>query len=162
MKELSRLQPNPGAKKKRKRIGRGPGSGRGGRSGRGQKGAGSRSGNSTPAWFEGGQMPLNRRVPKRGFEPLVRKQYAIVNVGDLDVFDKGGRVDCLTLREAGLVKKIGDGVKILGDGELKKKLDVVVHAYSSTAREKIEKAGGTAGLVIGPDKAGRKSKGGGN
>ncbi|NOZ01668.1 MAG: 50S ribosomal protein L15 [Deltaproteobacteria bacterium] len=160
MKELSRLRPNPGATRKRKRVGRGPGSGKGKTSGRGMKGQGSRTGKGKPAWFEGGQMPLQRRVPKRGFTPLVTKEFAVVNVGALEVFDDGARVDTGTLQAAGLVRKIGDGIKILGNGELTKKLDVVVHAYSSTARDKITKAGGTAGLVI--EKVGGAVKGGGN
>jgi len=162
MKELSRLQPNPGAHKKRKRIGRGVGSGTGKTSGRGMKGQGSRTGKGKPApWFEGGQMPLQRRIPKRGFEPLVRKEYTIVNVGALDAFEDGARVDSGILQAAGLVRKIGDGIKILGNGDLSKKLEVVAHAFSDTARQKIEKAGGSADLVVSKaDKAGKtKGKG---
>ena len=162
MKELSRLQPNPGAVKKRKRVGRGPGSGTGKTSGRGMKGQGSRTGKGKPAWFEGGQMPLQRRVPKRGFNPLVRKEFTVVNVGSLDVFEDGARVDSGTLQAAGLVRKIRDGIKILGKGDLSKKLEVVAHAFSTTARDKIVKAGGSAGLVIEKDDKAKSLKGGGN
>lgn len=151
MNELAGLQPVLGAKKNRKRVGRGPGSGHGRYSGRGIKGQGSRSGKGRPAWFEGGQMPMQRRVPKRGFRPLVRREYAVVNVGALEVFEDGARVDIGTLRAAGLVKQVKDGVKVLGEGELSRKLHVVAHAFSRQAKEKIERAGGTATLIVGQD-----------
>lgn len=151
MNELAGLKPVPGAKKNRKRVGRGPGSGHGRYSGRGIKGQGSRSGKGRPAWFEGGQMPMQRRVPKRGFRPLVRREYAVVNVGALEVFEDGARVDIGTLRAAGLVKQVKDGVKVLGEGELSRKLHVVAHAFSRQAKEKIERAGGTATLIVGQD-----------
>ena len=147
MKELSTLRPNRGATKTTKRLGRGIGSGLGKTSGRGHKGEGSRTGKGKPAWFEGGQMPLQRRVPKRGFKPLVRKEFAVVNVGALDAFEDGARVDCAALQTAGLVRKVGDGVKLLGEGDVSRKLHLVVHAYSQSAREKVEKAGGSVRLV---------------
>ena len=147
MKELSALRPNPGAKRPPKRVGRGPGSGHGKTSGKGHKGEESRTGKGKPPWFEGGQMPLQRRVPKRGFRPLARKEYAVVNVGSLEVFEDGASVDCAALQAAGLVRKIGDGVKLLGSGDLTRKLAVTVHAFSDPAREKVEKAGGTIRMV---------------
>jgi large subunit ribosomal protein L15 len=148
MKELSNLSPTPGSTKTRKRVGRGYGSGLGKTSGRGHKGAGARTGKGRPAYFEGGQMPLQRRLPKKGFKPLDTLEYSIVNVAALDVFPAGTKVDPPTLLAAGLVRKVGDGIKILGTGDLAKKLDVVAHAFSATARQKIEAAGGTAKLVI--------------
>ena len=160
MKELARLKPVPGAVKARKRVGRGPGSGKGKTAGRGQKGQGSRTGKGKPAWFEGGQMPLQRRVPKRGFEPLDRKRYAEVNVGVLEVFDDGARVDPGALQAAGIVKKIGHGIKVLGSGDLTRRLEVVAHAFSARAVEKIEKAGGSAILIAGEND--RPGEGGGN
>lgn len=148
MKELAHLKPVPGATKTRKRVGRGAGSGLGRTSGRGEKGQGSRSGKGRPAWFEGGQMPLQRRIPKRGFRPRVRREYAVVNVGALEVFEDGARVDAGTLRAAGLIRQVRDGLKILGHGDLRRRLHVTAHAFSRSARQKIEDAGGTAGLVV--------------
>ncbi len=139
---LSRLAPPPGARKKTKRVGRGPGSGLGKTSGRGQKGQKSRSGGGIARGFEGGQMPAQRRMPKRGFTNPFRKVLAIVNVGRLDGFEDGAVVDPEALVSSGIIKKVGDGVKILGKGELNKKLTIRAHAVSSSAREKIEKAGG--------------------
>lgn len=147
MKELSSLSPSPGAKKTRKRVGRGPGSGLGKTSGRGHKGQGARSGKGRPPWFEGGQMPLQRRIPKRGFRSFEHKEYAIINVRDLNKFENDMTVDIVALKEKGLVRKIGHGVKILGGGVLKKKLTVIAHAFSNSAKTKIEKAGGHAQLV---------------
>lgn len=148
MSGLSRLCRVPGAMKKRKRVGRGPGSGRGRYSGRGIKGQGQRSGKGKRPWFEGGQMPLVRRVPKRGFRPLARKEFVIVNLDTLARrFEDNATVDVAALREAGLIKNVRDGVKVLGRGEPGKRLHVVAHAFSSSAKEKIEKAGGTARLV---------------
>lgn len=156
MKELARLRPVPGATKTRKRVGRGAGSGLGRTSGRGEKGQGARTGKGHPAWFEGGQMPLQRRIPKRGFRPLVRRAYAIVNVGSLEVFEDGARVDAGTLRAAGLVRQVQDGIKVLGHGDLTRKVHVTAHAFSRSAREKIERAGGTATLIMEtPDSSGR-------
>ncbi len=140
---LGRLAPPPGARKKGKRVGRGPGSGLGKTCGSGQKGQNSRSGGGVGRGFEGGQMPAQRRMPKRGFTNPFRKVYSVVNVETLDRFEEGAVVDLETLMSSGVVKKMNDGVKILGKGELTKKLNVRAHAASSAAREKIEKAGGT-------------------
>jgi large subunit ribosomal protein L15 len=154
MKELSKLSPIPGSTKTRKRVGRGYGSGLGKTSGRGHKGTGARTGKGHPAYFEGGQMPLQRRLPKIGFRPLNHVEFAVVNVGALDIFPDGTRVDPASLQAAGLVRKIGDGVKVLGTGDLAKKLDVVAHAFSEAARQKIVAAGGTARLVVEIEDAG--------
>jgi large subunit ribosomal protein L15 len=141
--ELSNLKPKKGARHAKKRVGRGPGSGHGKTSGRGEKGQKSRSGYSGKRGFEGGQMPLHRRLPKRGFTNIFKKDYAVVNVSDLERFDNGLSIDETTLRQAGLVKGSHDGVKVLGDGELSKKLTVSATKFSKSAREIIEKAGGT-------------------
>jgi large subunit ribosomal protein L15 len=141
--ELNNLKPKKGARHAPKRLGRGPGSGHGKTAGRGEKGQKSRSGYSGKRGFEGGQMPLHRRLPKRGFTNIFKKDYAVVNVSDLERFDTGASVDEVTLRQAGLVKGSHDGVKVLGDGELSKKLTVSATKFSKTAREIIEKAGGT-------------------
>lgn len=140
---LSRLKPPEGSRKARKRVGRGPGSGLGKTSGRGQKGQKSRSGAGIGRGFEGGQMPVQRRLPKRGFKNPFRKTLNAVNVNKLDAFDDGDIVDMKALMERGIVKKAQDGVKILGIGDLTKKLTVKVNAASKSAIEKIEKAGGT-------------------
>ena len=141
---LHDLKPRPGAKHRRKRLGQGESSGHGKTSGRGGKGQTARSGSSIRAGFEGGQMPLIRRIPKRGFNNArFTLRYLAVNVGDLDRFDNGARVDETTLRAAGLANGRADGVKILGDGELTKKLTVSAHAFSASARTKIETRGGT-------------------
>jgi len=142
--ELSNLKPKKGARHAKKRVGRGPGSGHGKTASRGEKGQKSRSGYSGKRGFEGGQMPLHRRLPKRGFTNIFKKDYAVVNVSDLERFDNGATVDEATLRQAGLVKGRNDGVKILGDGELSKKLTVSATKFSKSAKEAIEKAGGTA------------------
>ncbi len=147
MKELSSLKPIPGSTKPRKRVGRGVGSGLGKTSGRGHKGTGARTGKGRPPWFEGGQMPLQRRLPKRGFTSLDHKQFAVVNVGELELFEDGAQIDVASLQAAGLVRKIGYGVKLLGNGELTRKVDIVVHACSGAAREKVLAAGGTVKLV---------------
>ncbi len=142
--KLNELSPVPGAVKKRHRVGRGPGSGWGKTAGRGHKGQRSRSGFKMPPWFEGGQMPLQRRVPKRGFYNHFRKIYAVVNVGQLEErFEAGAVVDTAALIEAGIVKKLNDGIKLLGDGELTKKLTVKVVKASKSAQAKVEAAGGT-------------------
>ena len=141
--ELSNLKPKKGARHAKKRVGRGPGSGHGKTSSRGEKGQKSRSGYSGKRGFEGGQMPLHRRLPKRGFTNIFKKDYAVVNVSDLERFDNGASVDEATLRQAGLVKGSHDGVKVLGDGELSKKLTVSATKFSKSAKEIIEKAGGT-------------------
>ena len=141
--ELSNLKPKKGARHAKKRVGRGPGSGHGKTSSRGEKGQKSRSGYSGKRGFEGGQMPLHRRLPKRGFTNIFKKDYAVVNVSDLERFDNGASIDEAALRQAGLVKGNHDGVKVLGDGELSKKLTVSATKFSKSAREIIEKAGGT-------------------
>ncbi|RZL02317.1 MAG: 50S ribosomal protein L15, partial [Pedobacter sp.] len=141
---LSNLKPAKGATKKSKRIGRGQGSGRGGTSTRGHKGAGSRSGHSTKIGFEGGQMPLQRRVPKVGFKPINRIEYVGVNLDVLqELADKYklASIDFNALQEHGLASK-NDRVKILGRGELKAKVEVKAHAFSATAQKAIEAAGG--------------------
>jgi len=120
------------------------GSGLGKTSGRGHKGAKARSGGGKAPGFEGGQMPLTRRIPKSGFKNVFRKEYAIVNVGSLEQFDDGATVTIETLRSAGLVNNLRDGVKVLGTGELTKKLTVQVNRFTGSAREKIEQAGGKA------------------
>jgi len=140
---LSNLSPNPGSKKPRKRVGRGQGSGRGKTSTRGHKGYKARSGSSIKPGFEGGQMPLQRRIPKRGFNNIFRKEYAVVNVSDLEAFEAGTKIDRAMLVDAGLVAKRFDSVKILGDGEISKSLTVAVDKLSESARKKIEAAGGT-------------------
>ena len=140
---LSRLSPPKGSRASRKRVGRGPGSGLGKTSGRGQKGQKSRSGAGVGRGFEGGQMPVQRRMPKRGFKNPFRKEYNAVNINKLEAFDTGAVVDLEALMTLGIVKKPMDGVKILGSGELTKKLTVKADAASKSAIEKIEKAGGT-------------------
>lgn len=140
---LSNLSPHPGSRKPRKRLGRGPGTGHGKTSGRGHKGFKSRSGSGVKPGFEGGQMPLQRRLPKRGFTNIFKKQIAIVNVKDLDTFDIGTRIDREALVGVGLIGKADKLVKILGDGEVTKNFKVAVDMISQSARNKIEAAGGT-------------------
>jgi len=145
---LHDLKPRPGAKHRRKRLGQGESSGHGKTSGRGGKGQTARSGSSIRIGFEGGQMPLIRRIPKRGFNNArFTTRYLPVNVEALNCFDEGTRVDEPVLREHGLVNGRGDGVKILGDGELNKKLTVCAHAFSASARAKIEASGGTCEIA---------------
>jgi len=147
---LHDLKPRPGAKHRRKRLGQGESSGRGKTAGRGGKGQTARSGSSIRIGFEGGQMPLIRRIPKRGFNNVrFATRYLPVNIESLNVFADGTRVDEGVLRETGLVHGRGDGVKILGDGELTKKLTVAAHAYSASAKSKIEAKGGTCEVVGG-------------
>jgi large subunit ribosomal protein L15 len=146
--ELHDLHPAPGAKKSRKRIGRGPGSGTGKTAGKGHKGQKSRSGYSRRYGFEGGQMPLVRRIPKRGFFNVFRVEYQVVNLKDLDrVFSDGDTVSVEMLVEKGLVRGGKRLVKVLGDGELSKKLNVQVHKFSASAKAGIEKAGGSCEVV---------------
>jgi len=140
---LSNLSPHPGSRKPRKRLGRGPGTGHGKTSGRGHKGFKSRSGSGVKPGFEGGQMPLQRRLPKRGFTNIFKKQIAIVNVKDLDIFEIGTLIDREALVGAGLIGKTDKLVKILGDGEVTKNFKVAVDMISQSARIKIEAAGGT-------------------
>ena len=144
--DLSSLHPSPGAKKERKRLGRGPGSGLGKTSGKGHKGKGSRSGGNTPPGYEGGQMPLSRRLPKRGFRNPFREEFSIINLGSLERFSSGSTVDISTLRDAGVVHS-GEKIKILADGDLTKSLTVKAHAFSEKAREKIIALGGVVEVV---------------
>lgn len=141
--ELSNLKPKKGARHAKKRVGRGPGSGHGKTASRGEKGQKSRSGFSRQMGFEGGQMPLHRRLPKRGFTNIFKKDYAVVNLSDLERFDNGATVDETALRQAGLVKGQNDGIKVLGSGKLSKKLTVSATKFSESARKGIEAAGGT-------------------
>ncbi|MBQ6165487.1 MAG: 50S ribosomal protein L15 [Clostridia bacterium] len=146
--KLHELSPAEGSKKDVKRIGRGPASGQGKTAGKGHKGQKARAGRGPRPGFEGGQMPLQRRVPKRGFNNIFAKEIAIVNVADLEErFEDGAVVDAEALIKAGLVKKELDGIKILAHGELTKKLTVKVNAYSEAAKAKIEAAGGTAEVI---------------
>jgi len=144
--KLNELKPNKGSVRNKKRVGRGPGSGLGKTAGRGHKGQKSRSGYSAKRGFEGGQMPLQRRVPKRGFKNPFRKEFVTLNVSvfeDRDVSE----VTIEDYRKLGLIKNLRDGVKILGDGELTKAITLHAHKFSKTAREKIEKAGGSCVVV---------------
>lgn len=143
---LSNLRPPKGQKQKKQRIGQGMGSGRGKYSGRGAKGQKSISGYSKMRGFEGGQMPLHRRLPKRGFTNIFRKEYAIINVGALERLE-GDSFTPESLAERGVVKKSNGGLKILGSGELTRKISVRAHVYSKSALEKIQKAGGTAEVI---------------
>jgi large subunit ribosomal protein L15 len=140
---LSNLSPKKGANRDKKRVGRGQGSGRGRTATRGHKGSKSRSGYGSRPGFEGGQMPLQRRLPKRGFNNIFRKEYAIVQVSDLEVFDGNSRIDREALVQAGLIGKKTNLVKVLGNGELSKSLTVAVDKVSEGAKKKIEAAGGT-------------------
>lgn len=145
---LHDLKPRPGAKHRRKRLGQGESSGRGKTAGRGGKGQTARSGSSIRIGFEGGQMPLIRRIPKRGFNNArFATTYIPVNVEALNAFADGARVDEAALRQAGLVNGRGDGVKLLGNGDLAKKLTVVAHAFSASAKTKIEGKGGKCEVV---------------
>ncbi len=144
---LHDLKPRPGAKHRRKRLGQGESSGHGKTSGRGGKGQTARSGSYIRIGFEGGQMPLIRRIPKRGFNnSRFGTRYIAVNVGDLNAFDDGVKVDEQALRDKGLANGRGDGIKLLGTGELTKKLTVNVSAFSASAKAKIEAKGGTCEL----------------
>jgi large subunit ribosomal protein L15 len=145
---LNNLRPPKGASHPRKRVGRGPGSGHGKTASRGSKGAKSRSGFRFKRGFEGGQMPLHRRVPKRGFHNPFRVEYAVVNLDTLgDVFDAGSEVTPEVLRERGLVRKAHAQIKVLGRGEISKKLTVRAHKFSGSAAEKIAAAGGVAEVI---------------
>ena len=141
------LTNSPGAKRPRKRIGRGTGSGTGKTSGHGHKGQMARSGGGTRIGFEGGQMPLARRIPKRGFNNIFAKPLEAINVSALEKFEDGAVVDAQTLLDAGVLSKCQYGVKILGNGEITKKLTVKASAFSETAKQKIEAAGGKAEVV---------------
>ena len=145
---LNKLKPAHGSKQKKKRVGRGPGSGLGKTAGRGHKGAQSRSGYKFKRGFEGGQMPLHRRVPKRGFTNIFRTEYDVVNLDQLEgVFDAGATVTPEALREAGLVRDRTSLIKVLGRGDLTKALTVHAHKFSGTAAEKLAAAGGKAEAI---------------
>ena len=151
--DLSNLKPPAGATRRARRVGRGIGSGSGKTSGRGHKGRGSRSGGNTPPGYEGGQMPLQRRVPKRGFRRLqrnaaLREEFAAVNLARLKDFADGEQIDPARMAERGIIRA-GRKVKILGDGELTVKLTIRAHAFSAGAREKIARAGGVAEVIEG-------------
>lgn len=145
--KLHELSPAAGSKKDVKRIGRGAASGQGKTAGKGHKGQKARAGRGMRPGFEGGQMPLQRRLPKRGFNNIFAKEITTVNVSALNAFEDGATVDIEALVNAGLVKKALDGVKVLGNGELSKKLTVKVNAYSDAAKQKIEAAGGKAEVI---------------
>lgn len=144
---LDRLKPPKRAVREPKRVGRGPGSGHGKTAGKGHKGQKARSSPDIPAGFEGGQLPLHKRLPKRGFKNPFKKEYAVVNVRDLNRFPEGSIVDEEALRKVGLVKGKWDGVKILGDGEVKVSLIVKAHKFSRSAVEKIQAAGGRVEIL---------------
>lgn len=141
--DLSNLTPAPGSKKKVKRLGRGNASGQGGTSGRGHKGQKARSGASVPGWFEGGQMPLYRRLPKRGFKNPFRKEYAIVNIKDIADFEQGSTIDIAALKEKGKIRATDTAVKLLAQGDIAVALTVKLDKASQSAVDKIIKAGGT-------------------
>lgn len=140
---LSNLSPSPGSRKPKKRVGRGPGTGHGKTAGKGHKGAKARSGGGVKMGFEGGQMPLQRRLPKRGFNNVFKKQYAIVNLSDLARFEAGSKVDRQALLDARLISAKDALVKLLGNGDIDKSLTIAVDKVSKTAREKIVAASGT-------------------
>lgn len=144
---LDELQPAEGSKFRTKRVGRGIGSGTGKTSGKGHKGQNARSGGGVRPGFEGGQMPLYRRLPKRGFKNIFAKQYVTINVEQLEKFDNGTEVTAELLKETGVISKVLDGVKVLGRGELTKNLTVKAAKFSASAAEKIEKAGGKAEVM---------------
>lgn len=146
--KLNTIKPNPYATKARKRVGRGPGSGTGKTAGRGENGQNSRSGGGVRIGFEGGQTPLFRRLPKRGFSNAnFKKVYAIINLDDLNKFEDGAEVTPEILKDMGLVKNTRDGIKVLGQGKLEKKLTVKANKFSSSAKEAIEKIGGKAEVI---------------
>lgn len=142
MLNLSNLSPYPGATKQRKRIGRGHGTGQGKQAGRGHKGLKARSGSSISPGFEGGQMPLHRRLPKRGFNNVFKKEYGIINIKDLEGFDENALIDTKILHDKGLVGKKYSMIKLLGTGEISKKLFIKLASVSESAKGKIEAAGG--------------------
>ena len=146
--KLNTLKPADGAVKARKRVGRGPGSGTGKTAGRGENGQNSRSGGGVRVGFEGGQTPLFRRLPKRGFSNArFKKVYAVINLSDLNKFENGAEVTPEILKDAGIIKKAMDGIKVLGNGTLEKKLTVKANKFSLSAKEKIESLGGKAEVI---------------
>ncbi|MFO7769660.1 MAG: 50S ribosomal protein L15 [bacterium] len=146
-----KIEPAEGSRGSRKRVGRGPGSGKGKTAGKGTKGQKSRAGYTYRPWFEGGQMPLQRRVPKRGFKNPFRTPYQVVNLGDLEKVDSG-EVDKQVLKDAGLIRHADKPVKVLGEGELTGKVNVTADAFSGSARRAIEEAGGSVTILEGPKK----------
>lgn len=145
--KLYELSPAAGSRKAAFRVGRGIGSGNGKTSGKGHKGQNARSGGGVRPGFEGGQMPMTRRIPKRGFVNIFAKRYAHVNIAALNAFEDGAVIDVEALKKAGFIKKIYDGVKVLGDGDLSKKLTVKATAFSASAKQKIEAAGGSTEVI---------------
>jgi large subunit ribosomal protein L15 len=145
--KLHELRPAEGSTKNKKRLGIGTASGQGKSAGKGQKGQNSRSGGGVRLGFEGGQMPLYRRLPKVGFTNIWRKEYAVVNLSDLDIFENGTVITIEALKEAGLVKAMKSGVKILGTGDINKSLTVQANKFSKTAAEKINAAGGKVEVI---------------
>lgn len=145
--KLHEIKPAPGSTKRRKIVGRGRGSGHGTTAGRGGKGQTARTGSSIPAWFEGGQMPLVRRLPKRGFTNIFKKDYAIINVETLERFESGQEVTPALLVSLGLIRSRNDGVKVLGTGTLSKALMVHAHKFSQSAAVKIQAAGGKVQVI---------------
>jgi large subunit ribosomal protein L15 len=145
--KLSDLRPAKGAKSAKKRVGRGHGSGLGKTSGKGHKGLRARSGGGSPPGYEGGQMPLQRRLPKRGFNNPFRKEFSVINVKDLNCFAPGSLVDAEALRNAGVVKNVRDGIKLLAGGDLNRPLNVKVDRASKAAAEKVTAAGGTLEVI---------------
>jgi len=145
--KLNELSPAEGAQRPRQRVGRGVGSGWGKTAGRGNKGQGSRSGGGVRPGYEGGQMPIHRRLPKRGFTNIFKKNFAIINIRDLARFDSGSNVDELELVKVGLIKGTYDGIKLLGQGEIDYPLQIKVNAISKSAQVKISAAGGTVEVV---------------
>ena len=143
---LSDLSPAPGSNRKNKRVGRGPGSGHGKTSCKGHKGQKARSGGQTKSGFEGGQMPLQRRMPKRGFTNIFKKQYAIINLKDLNNVSDSVITPELII-ERGLIRNIKDGIKVLGEGAITKPLSIKAHAFSASAKEKIHRAGGSTEII---------------
>ncbi len=146
--KLNELQKNPGAKQTKKRVGRGPGSGLGKTSGKGHKGQNARSGGGVRAVFEGGQLPLYRRLPKRGFSnAMFKTRYAVINVEELNRFDEGTTVTPALLKEVGMIKQQLDGIKVLGSGKLEKKLTIQAHKFSKSALTKINESGSKAEVI---------------
>ena len=145
--KIHELRPAEGSRKSPKRVGRGSGSGMGKTSTRGQKGQWSRSGGGVRPGFEGGQMPLSRRLPKRGFTNIFAKNYTTLNVGEFEVFEDGTEITVEFLKEVGFISKVNDGLKVLGDGELTKKLNFKAAKFTKSAQEKILAAGGTAEVI---------------
>jgi len=149
MVKIHELKPSKGARSERKRVGRGPGSGHGQTSGRGDKGQKARAGGHVQPWFEGGQLPLHRRVPKRGFTNIFRREYAIINLKDLSHFEAGASLAPGFFWEQGMIKHRNDLVKILGEGEISQALTISAHKFSRSAIQKIEAAGGRAEVIKG-------------